>query len=418
MRKLVRACNSVVKLLVLLVRGTFLWLAALIRGDRQKAGFHARQVSEVLHEDLVKIILAVQRLLPLWRRPAATIDRILIIKLDRIGDMVNTTPVFDVLHEAYPRARLDIVGHPGPLSLLEGDERIGERIPYKTWMYHPVPIRPGGPRCWLLLLKLLWRRYPLVIYLRGTFPFLWLGLTSRLAAAKFVAGEPVVSRYLKALEPLLGPVRRPRPRLHPTPEAAAFAQALLDKGDEPDGPRVVLHASASSDAKAWPKDRFARLADELCRSSKARVHFLGGPEDRARLQEISGMCQERHSYHSDLRLPEVVAVIAAADLFVGNDSGLSHIASAVGTRSVVLWGPVNLTMARPEAPREECKVLYHELACRAGCPEVYCVNPKPFDCLNRIQTDEVLEAVQELLPIHESSHRVSLPLFATTGSTR
>jgi heptosyltransferase-3 len=408
MRQLARAANAVVKLLVLVVREAFLCLATLICGKREKAAFHARRVCDVLHEDLVKVILAVQRLLPLWRRPAATIDRILIIKLDRIGDMVNTTPVFDVLREAYPQARLDIVAHPGPLALLEGDERLGQRIPYKTWMYHPAPIRPGGPRCWLLLLKLLWRRYPLVVYLRGTFPFLWLGLTSRLAAAKFVEGEPVVSRYLKALEPLLGHTRRPRPRLSVTPEAAAFARDLLNKSDEPDGLRVVIHATASSDAKAWPKDRFALLADEL-RRRNARVHFLGGPDDRARLEEISRMSREHHCYHSNLRLPQVVAVIAAADLFVGNDSGLSHIASAVGTRSVVLWGPVNLTMARPEAPPEECKVLYHEVACRAGCPELYCVNPKPFDCLDRIQTDDVLEAVRELLPIPKPPRRVSLP---------
>jgi ADP-heptose:LPS heptosyltransferase len=146
------------------------------------------------------------------------------------------------------------------------------------------------------------------------------------------------------------------------------------------------------------------------------VHFLGGPEDRDRLEAISRVCGERHSYLCNLRLPQVVAVIAAADLFIGNDSGLSHIAAAVGTRSVVLWGPVNLTMARPEAPPEECKVLYHEMACRADCPEVYCVNPQPFDCLARIQTADVLAAVGELLPVHEAPRRRSLPVLACTAS--
>ena len=61
-----------------------------------------------------------------------------------------------------------------PLALLEGDERIHERIPYKSWLYHPLPILPPGLGKWLLVLRLLFRRYPLVVYLRGSFPFLLL----------------------------------------------------------------------------------------------------------------------------------------------------------------------------------------------------------------------------------------------------
>src|SRR5262249_39678196 len=151
----------------------------------------------------------------------------LIIKLDRIGDMVTTTPVFDALHALFPRARLDLVAHPSPLSLLEGDGRIAERIPYKSWLYHSLPILPPGPKTWFLVSKLLRRRYPLVVYLRGTWSFLLLGTRARLAAAKFVEGEPVIRRYLRALEPLGGRVVSLAPRLRIEPEAARFARELL-----------------------------------------------------------------------------------------------------------------------------------------------------------------------------------------------
>jgi len=349
-------------------------MACLVRAQWARAADHSRELACFVHEDLVKGLVAVQGLLPFWSMPGKDLDSILIVKLDRIGDMVNTTPVFDAFQAAYPRARLDLVAHPGPMTLFEDDARIGERIPYKTWMYHPEPVLPGGLKLWALLLKLLWRRYPLVVYLRGSLPFLWLGLTSRIAAARFVPAEPVVTRYLKALQPLIGPVNRRRPTLHVSAEAAAVARRLLGTG-RPHCPRVVIHATASAATKMWPPERFAALADRLVQEFEAQVHFLGGPADSAGLEAIAAGARQRHTYHSRLRLPEVAAMLAAADLFVGNDSGLSHMAAAVGTSLVVLWGPADLTMARPEVHGDTCEILYHNLACRNACPETRCNNP-------------------------------------------
>jgi ADP-heptose:LPS heptosyltransferase len=406
-RGLLKRVRGVAKLGGIVLVELCLILRALVRGQWDRAADHTRKLAGIVHEDLVKVIVALQRVLPLWPPSRGAIDRILIVKLDRIGDMVNTTPVFDALLAAYPRARLDIVGHPGPLTLLDGDERIGERIAYQTWMYHPLPILPGGPRLWWRILKLLWRRYPLVIYLRGSFPLLWLGLTSRFLAARFVFEEPVVSRYLKALEPALGLVAKGRPRLHVPLEETRRARAILGEGS---GPSVIIHAGASSGTKIWPAERFAALADGLAGTCAARVHFVGGADDRPRLRLIRGLAKAAHGYHTNLRLPRVSAVIAAADLFIGNDSGLSHIAAAVGTRLVVLWGSVNLSMARPEAAAGTCVILYHDLLCRDGCPESHCVNPSPLECLSRIRVEDVLGAARQMLP--RSPHGSSLPVVS------
>jgi ADP-heptose:LPS heptosyltransferase len=115
-------------------------------------------------------------------------------------------------------------------------------------------------------------------------------------------------------------------------------------------------------------------------------------------------------------LPEVVAVVAACDLFIGNDSGLSHIAAAVKTPVVVLWGPANLNMARPEAPAERCAVLYHELPCREGCPETHCINPVTNECLLRIEVEEVLDAASSQLAPKRS--RRSLPVLTNLALAR
>src|SRR5262249_44627102 len=120
--------------------------------------------------------------------------------------------------------------------------------------------------------------------------------------------------------------------------------------------------------------------------------------DQHLLDTIASHTTHSHSYHTNLRLSQVVATIAACDLFIGNDSGLAHIAAAVGTRLVVLWGPVNLSMARPKVPANRCTILYHDLPCRASCPEYKCTNPVHLECLMRTEVDQVIRAVEDLLP--------------------
>ncbi len=342
------------------------------------------------------LIKAVQSAVRLWPVPGPGVDRILIVKLDRIGDMVTTTPVFDALRARFPQARLDIVGHPSALALLDGDPRIGERFVYRSWLYHPAGLFPPRLREWLLVFKLLRRRYPLVVYLRGSYPFLLLGATSRMATIKFVVAEPVIDRYLRAVEELIGPVPYVAPRLHVDPAAARFAADLLAAADRRPGPRVVIHAAASAATKVWPAERFAALADHLADRFGANVVFLAGPGEQAGLDAIARRARHAHAYHCTLRLPQVVAVIAAGDLFVGNDSGLSHIAAAVGTRLVVLWGPANLSMARPKAGPADCTILYHDLPCRDRCREFQCHNPEPLECLMRTQVADVVEAAGRL----------------------
>jgi ADP-heptose:LPS heptosyltransferase len=396
MRSLVAAIRSLLKLLGIVVREAAGAAKACLRGDLVRARAHVFRLSDAVHLDLAQAMRAVNgRLYPTLD---ADIDRILIIKLDRIGDMVNTTPVFDVLRERFPNARLDIVGHPGPLALLEGDERVGERIPYRCWLYHPGPPLFPGPRTWLLVLRLLWRRYPLVIYLRGSLPFLALGLVSKLAVTRFVPDEWVVTRYFNALESVLGPVPRYLPRLRVPEEATrSVGEMLAAESDADRRPRVAIHAAANTAGRTYPAESFAALADALVTTFGACVSFLGSPADRPLFARIASRCAHTHTYHSALRLPQVAAFLAACDVFVGNDSGLAHMACAVETPTVVLWGAVSLSMSRPAAPPERCIVLYHEIACRPTCPEQWCVNPTPFECLQSIQVGEIVSAVGRLL---------------------
>ncbi len=388
--------SSIVQLLRLVASQVANAVRSLFQGNPRGALDALRAAAQFLHDDFVTVLVRLQQVLRLWPVPDSTIDRILIVKLDRIGDMVNTTPVFDALRTAFPAARLDIVAHPGPLALLEADDRITNRFPHRSWLYHDLPMLPPGIPTLALVGRLTRTSYPLVVYLRGSLPFLLLALTSRFAAAKFVAGEPVIRRYLKAIDGLTAPRAATAPRLTIPEQAALRARSLVAR-DDTDCPVIAIHPTSQTVTKDWPLDRYAQLADELSDRFHARVHFFGGPADRDKIDRLIALSRFTHHYHCSLPLLDVAASIAASDLFIGNDSGLAHIAAAVGTPLVLVWGSVNLEMARPATQPGQGAILFRNLACRERCPESRCINPVHLECLNNISLQEVVAAAEQFL---------------------
>lgn len=373
-----------------------LGLAALylLQGRRRQAEEHVRIALQALHDDLAALAARgyESRNLP----SAAEVSRILIVKLDRVGDMVNTMPVFDFLRSRYPDAELDLVGHPAVLTMVEGDLRIGARFQYKSVLYHDGSMRPPKFSAWRLIWNLSKRHYSLVVYLRGTFPFLFLALRSHFCAAKFVPGEPVVRRYLKPLRAFSTPDDPlPMPSLHV--DAASRKTVLAKFPHFASGSNIVIHPVSGAEGKQWPLERFARAADEIARRTRAQILFLAAPSEEVKISQLKNLCREFHYFETGFKLSEVVAAISLADVFIGNDSGPAHIAAAVGTREVIIWGGANLEMAKPVAPPSHCSILYHAVACRAVCPEVRCVSEQPLQCLRKVHESDVVTAVLDHL---------------------
>lgn len=365
-----------------------------IRGNRVAAADHLRFAILTLHDDLSTLA---GQLKSTSNLPSANlVDRILIVKLDRVGDMVNTTPVFDFLLEQYPNAKLDIVGHPAVLTLLDGDPRISNQFSYKSALYHPGPLSPPGLSQLRLIQKLLKTHYPLVVYLRGSFPFLSLAIRSHFVATKFVEGEPVIRRYLKPLGACLRPDDPlPVPSLRVSRDSR---EKLISKYPNIEQtPHIVIHGVAAGEGRQWPLERFARIADEIHLRSGAKILFIATPPEKEKLDQIQASSKCVHLFETSLSLPEAVAAIALAHVFIGNDSGLAHIAAAVRTREVVIWGAANLAMARPQAAAGHCSVLYHEVDCRRGCPEIRCNAQEHLKCLRTIDEASVVSEALNFL---------------------
>lgn len=410
MRRVLKPLRSFVNLSRIVAAQTWRVGAALFRGDAELAGAHVRSLLLALLDDACQALVQAQRLICRRTLRSENVDRILIIKLDRLGDMVTGSPVIDALRERFPRARIDIVGHPLPLALFEGDDRVAERIEYRSWLYHAMPMRPSGPRTIGLVLRLLARRYSLVVVLRGSFSFLPLGLFSRMTATKFVTGEPVVRRNLRSLESQLGPVPDRTPVLRVTEEGRRFVHDQLNRTDDP-RPWVAIQPASNAKERMWPHERFAAVADALVEKYGAAVHFLGSAADEPMMRSIHRGARHEHGYHTSLSLQKAVALIEAADILIGNDSALAHIAAAVGTPVVVIWGAANLTMSCPKAKPDLLRVLYNDVACRPTCLEFRCTNPDGYQCLLQTQVADVLSAAGDLLSRRHSmrAQRIGSP---------
>jgi heptosyltransferase-3 len=156
---------------------------------------------------------------------------------------------------------------------------------------------------------------------------------------------------------------------------------------------VLLHPGARYWFKAWPAERFADLADRLA-DMGCRVIIGGGPEDGTVAEAIRR--QARSSLivvTGRLSLLPFVALLKRCALFIGNDTGAMHMAAAVGTPIVALFGPSNPSEWGPLS--EHADVLYKGLDCRP-CFHPTCRRGEE-SCMRLISIDEVFASAQRWL---------------------
>ena len=280
-------------------------------------------------------------------------SRLLFVTLSNIGDLVMTTPALRALNEAYPDALIDIVADPRSSELLT-------RCPLLGDLFHRVK-REGRAGLFRLVRSLRRRRYDAIVDLRTDF-LPWL-LRGDRRSARWQApphGPHAVEQHFAVAQRLL-----PAPRAIPdtciwtTAEDDARAAALLDTVPGPR--RLVLAPGANWPGKRWPVEHYAALAQALREEfdslvllgSAADVDDAGGRLDGLALPTLDLMGRTS--------LIEATAVMRQATLFVGNDSGLGHLASAAGIPSVTVFGPGRPERYRPWGSRASL-LLAPELA--------------------------------------------------------
>jgi ADP-heptose:LPS heptosyltransferase len=187
----------------------------------------------------------------------------------------------------------------------------------------------------------------------------------------------------------------PPTRLFVTAEAtSSLDERLRVSGIEHEKPIAMIHPAAAFDTKQWATENFARIVEYLDERGFAPIAIVAPHEARVAyvLQELSSVPIVTFT---DLSLPEITALAARSRLFIGNDSGVAHIAAAVNCSSVVIFGSSNVTHWRPWATAP-ATVVREELPCQP-CPGYTCAEFDLPECIRRITVERVKVAIEEVL---------------------
>lgn len=202
-----------------------------------------------------------------------------------------------------------------------------------------------------------------------------------------VIGTNIVSRIEPQIDITVSDERRR--------EALEFLQG---RGLEHGKPIVAIGAGATnSRAKRWPVENYATLATRLQNEFGAQLILLGDASEAATSQHIAAAAGGRVlDLVGKTSLADAVAILSVSDLLICNDMGLAHIAPAVGTRTLVIFGPTDPTTTRPFSPLAQ--IVRHEVEC-SPCMLRDC--PIDHRCMTRIAPTEVFEAAAGLIQKNE-----------------
>ncbi len=272
---------------------------------------------------------------------------ILFITATRIGDAVLSSGLIRMLADEIPNARFTIVA--GPLA--------APLFAHVPGLDRVIVMEKGkGKGHWFKLWnQVRHKKWSLIVDLRGSGTALFLRRDKR-AIWKKVPGE-VVHKVIDAARVLKLEGAPPAPHLYITPEVQALAdQMLATKPGEVAGPLLAMGPAANWVGKVWPIERFAQTAGQLLGPdgpmAGGRLLILGGPEDTRMVEELRmasarGRCVD---LTGKVDLLTAYACLKRADLFIGNDSGLMHIAAAAGAPTIGLFGPSDERRYAPWGP--------------------------------------------------------------------
>ena len=333
--------------------------------------------------------------------------RILIVKPSSLGDVVHALPTVARIRAKFPDASISWLLNDGLQSLLSRCPLINEIIPFHRQQPGKFPA---------LLKQLHAARFDIVVDLQGllrsgimTFATRAprrIGLSDAREGARFAYNEVVevprihaVDRYLLAaahLGCLDGPGEFPL-GISDAPRSPLSASRSL----------IAINPSARGPTKLWGDDKFAELIRRLPRE---RVVFTGSAGERTRIERIlggmRGACAEPRSIASaaprnlagTTSLLELAELYASCAVVITNDSGPMHIAAAVGTPVVAIFGPTDPALTGPYGKQHV--VLRAGVDC-SPCLKDRCVHRPPMECMEKVSVEQVFAAAKPFLTVLE-----------------
>lgn len=328
--------------------------------------------------------------------------KILVIKLRAIGDVILATPVLENLRQAFPQAQIDFLTEKPCAPIVEGHPAVHEVLVLDRK-------QKGASRA--LVQQVRQRRYDVVFDLFGNprsavltwlsgapmrVGFLFRGRKYAYTLKVEPRGDRVheVEFNLDALRALQIPIVSRQLHVAVDVESESFAAQFWRENNLEDRLAIGLNASGGWHTKRWPLENFAQLGDRLHRELNAVVLLWWGPGELEDMKTIAQKMQAPSLLAPPTSLKQLAALLSRMTLLVSNDSGPLHLAAAMDTRVVGIYGPTRPDLQGPWGDGHET-VVKTGLPC-LGCNGVTC-KIVTHDCMKQLGVEVVWQAVRRAL---------------------
>ncbi len=345
---------------------------------------------------------------------------IVLLRLDRIGDFVLGTPSYRAIRQNYSKDRISVIVSSEVASLAKACPYFDEVI-----IYDALWLKPGAQPMarWKSALQLILflrnLQIDLIINFRyqSRFDVLVTGLSGAKRRVGFQMGmesmfltekvpQPApdthqVDRNLLVLQHMGVPLQERRLEMWVTERDKKTAENHLPAQELLPGiARIAIHLGAAMPSKRWPEESFSALIFELHAATQADILVLGGEQDQSSAHEVvDGLECPVVNLTGKLDLNQMAALVQHCKVFIGCDSGATHVAAAMGVPIVSLFSAANESAVwRPWGPH--VKVLTRHPDC-SPCKAYECTRTDGYFCMADIKVDEVVEEVKRLM---EESH--------------
>ena len=270
-------------------------------------------------------------------------QRIVIMRGGVLGDFVVTLPAIESLRTSFPNCDLTLVGDPKTLQLASASRIIDQNLPQFVSLH-----APGTPHTHQV--RAIFEGVDLVVaYTPNAEPGI-VSVLEELGVKNTIAWDPrpqpgkatsthIVDHLLLPLETMGLPILSRTSRIRD-----GFAKQAYFESRRPDAwtdrPITVLHPGSGGRRKCWPVENYAALAESICENSQACV-VLFGPVENELTPDIKDRFPDRCLILRPPGLPELAGVLSFASLYVGNDSGPTHLAAAMNVPTLALFGPTD-----------------------------------------------------------------------------
>ncbi len=332
-----------------------------------------------------------------------SISSILVIKPGAIGDLLQITPTIRELKRAMPDARITVmVGIEGTVPLFSHNPHVAEVLIYD---------RKGRHKGYAAFFRLLWQivttRYDMVINYQRSSIGTWLISLAALPRKVLVYHKTrtrrvhAVINHLEAIRPLGVDTDLVNLELElciPV-EDELCADNLIVQAGLTDKTLIAVNPGASNLIKCWPPHKFTALIERLQRELDVGVVVVGGPGEQYLYDSIAqGMEQPPLNLIAKTSLLTLGAVLKRCVALVSGDTGPLHLATAVGTRVVALFGAIDPDRTGPVGAGHVV-VRHTEVPC-VPCLAKKCINPVYLECMEKIEVGEVFDCIVTMLQQH------------------